>query len=229
MKLNKYKTLIFDCDGVILDSNNIKTEAFRKVASEYGKKAEKELINFHLNNLGISRFIKFEHFINTIIPSLNISRNSPDMKYLLTKFNEEIQSKLIKCKLNNDLNKLKENTINSGWFMVTAGDQEEVRKILKIRNISSLFNKGIYGSPKNKYEIIKQEINSENMKFPAIYFGDSKYDYEVAEAYGIDFIFVSDWTALINWEQYCLYNQINKINYISMNNIDRLEFKSRKT
>ena len=28
--MKKYKSIIFDCDGVILNSNEIKTESFRK-------------------------------------------------------------------------------------------------------------------------------------------------------------------------------------------------------
>ena len=30
-EMKRYKSLIFDCDGVILNSNKIKTEAFRKI------------------------------------------------------------------------------------------------------------------------------------------------------------------------------------------------------
>jgi beta-phosphoglucomutase-like phosphatase (HAD superfamily) len=30
LNLSKYNQVVFDCDGVILDSNNIKSEAFAK-------------------------------------------------------------------------------------------------------------------------------------------------------------------------------------------------------
>ena len=33
--MKKYKSIIFDCDGVILNSNEIKTESFRKVLSNF--------------------------------------------------------------------------------------------------------------------------------------------------------------------------------------------------
>jgi len=36
IELKQYKTLIFDCDGVILNSNKIKTQAFYDVAKIYG-------------------------------------------------------------------------------------------------------------------------------------------------------------------------------------------------
>ena len=37
INLKKYKTLVFDCDGVILDSNRIKTEAFYRTTQKYGE------------------------------------------------------------------------------------------------------------------------------------------------------------------------------------------------
>ena len=34
--ISDYKALVFDCDGVVLDSNRIKTEAFRIAALPWG-------------------------------------------------------------------------------------------------------------------------------------------------------------------------------------------------
>ena len=45
--MKKYKSLIFDCDGVILNSNKIKTEAFRKILQKYNQNAVDEFINYH--------------------------------------------------------------------------------------------------------------------------------------------------------------------------------------
>ena len=38
------RTWFFDCDGVILDSNAAKTEAFRMVATPYGGEAAEALV-----------------------------------------------------------------------------------------------------------------------------------------------------------------------------------------
>jgi beta-phosphoglucomutase-like phosphatase (HAD superfamily) len=46
----RYKTLVFDCDGVILNSNRIKTEAFGQVAMQFGADAAKELVRFHVQH-----------------------------------------------------------------------------------------------------------------------------------------------------------------------------------
>ena len=48
MKIFEYSSLIFDCDGVILNSNQIKTEAFKQIFEPFGLKASNEMIDFHI-------------------------------------------------------------------------------------------------------------------------------------------------------------------------------------
>ena len=58
MKL--YTHLFFDCDGVILNSNSIKTKTFYDVAFRYGHNNAEELVKFHIANGGVSRYAKFK-------------------------------------------------------------------------------------------------------------------------------------------------------------------------
>jgi phosphoglycolate phosphatase-like HAD superfamily hydrolase len=43
---------------------------------------------------------------------------------------------------------------------------------------------------------------------PALFIGDSKYDYEAATRAGLDFVFLSDWTEVADWQDYCQQHQI---------------------
>ena len=45
MDFSKYNSFIFDCDGVILNSNEIKTNTFRKILRGYNKEAVDDFIN----------------------------------------------------------------------------------------------------------------------------------------------------------------------------------------
>ena len=63
MKITDYKTIVFDCDGVVLDSNKIKTQAFFNSAISYGEIKAQELVNYHIERGGVSRYKKFEWFI----------------------------------------------------------------------------------------------------------------------------------------------------------------------
>ena len=64
IELNKYNTIIFDCDGVILNSNFQKIEAYRNTALAYGasKLQAEELVAHHVELTGISRYVKFKYF-----------------------------------------------------------------------------------------------------------------------------------------------------------------------
>ena len=53
--IKEYKTIIFDCDGVILNSNKIKTQAFYETAKKYGHEFAQRLVEHHLLNSGMSQ------------------------------------------------------------------------------------------------------------------------------------------------------------------------------
>jgi phosphoglycolate phosphatase-like HAD superfamily hydrolase len=62
-----YDTLVFDCDGVILDSNRIKSAAFRTVTAPFGAEASARFLDYHHRHGGISRNEKFAHFLDAIV------------------------------------------------------------------------------------------------------------------------------------------------------------------
>lgn len=67
MNLAKYQTLVFDCDGVVLNSNKVKTEAFFKAALPYGEAAAQQLVEYHVARGGISRYKKFAWFVENVV------------------------------------------------------------------------------------------------------------------------------------------------------------------
>jgi len=66
-QLLSYKSWIFDCDGVLLDSNRVKTEAFHSAVLDYGCEYADRLVAYHVEHGGISRFKKFEYFFDNIL------------------------------------------------------------------------------------------------------------------------------------------------------------------
>ena len=56
------KAIIFDFDGVILDSVDVKTKAFKQMYSIYGDDVMRKVVDYHLLNGGISRYKKFKYF-----------------------------------------------------------------------------------------------------------------------------------------------------------------------
>ena len=47
------KNIIFDFDGVILNSHKVKTDSFEKIFSNYGKTIGKKAKNYHLKNIAM--------------------------------------------------------------------------------------------------------------------------------------------------------------------------------
>jgi phosphoglycolate phosphatase-like HAD superfamily hydrolase len=205
MKSNKYSTIVFDCDGVILNSNKIKTDAFFNATIKYGEKKAYEFVNYHIKNGGISRYKKFDFFITKI---LNKDFDKILYSELLENFSEYIIKKLMICEVVEGLDELKDFFCNTNWLIVSGGNQSELRSTFKNRLLDIYFTEGIYGSPDSKEEILTREIKNQNITFPALYVGDSKYDYEVASKHGLDFIFISQWTEVKNFKKWCDSNNI---------------------
>ena len=53
---NKIKAIIFDFDGVIVESLDIKTGAFKKLYEVFSEEIATKVVNHHLINGGISRY-----------------------------------------------------------------------------------------------------------------------------------------------------------------------------
>jgi phosphoglycolate phosphatase-like HAD superfamily hydrolase len=203
--MNNYNTLIFDCDGVILNSNRIKTEAFYQAALPYGEESAQALVDYHKLNGGISRYIKFAHFLENIKPA---EQKGPNLEKMLETYASHVHQGLRCCDIASGLFDLRERTNSSRWLVVSGGDQEEIRQVFAERKLDVLFDGGIFGSPDTKDDILAREKNSGTIRYPAIFFGDSSYDYSAAKKASIEFTFISDWSELAEWEQWCASNRI---------------------
>lgn len=218
-ELNQYKTIVFDCDGVVLDSNIVKTEAYFRTAKNLGATDEQAqaLVDYHVRLGGISRYHKFDYYLREI---LNKPATQQAIQELLDEFSRELEVSLMECAMADSLLELRQKTSNSNWLILSGGDQQELRTLFDKRRLSNgeklkvLFDGGIFGSPDNKDEVLAREKANGNIQLPALFLGDSKYDYEAANRAGLDFVFLSDWTEVPDWQTYCQSNQIKVLRNI---------------
>ncbi len=206
-RVKDYATIVFDCDGVILNSNKVKTQAFYQAALPYGENEAKSLVDFHVANGGISRYKKFEHFSSQILDS---PLSKKEIESLLSNYANYVLDGLLNCKISEGLKHLRLET-SSRWLVVSGGDQAELRDVFNARGLADCFNGGIFGSPDNKDEILARELTNNNIVHPALFIGDSKYDYQAATAAGLDFVYLSDWSEVKDWQDWCLSYQITQL------------------
>jgi phosphoglycolate phosphatase-like HAD superfamily hydrolase len=203
-----YSTLIFDCDGVVLNSNAVKTRAFYRSTSLYGVEAADSMVKYHVDNGGVSRYQKFAYFLNNIAP-LHGTQRPKDINSLLQAFSGHVRDELLLCEMAPELQLLRQQTSNARWMIVSGGDQNELRDVFDHRGVAELFDGGIFGSPDTKDEILFRELSSSNIEQPALFIGDSKYDYQTASSAGVDFVFLSDWSEVMDWQNWVSVNKIS--------------------
>lgn len=210
-----YVTLVFDCDGVVLNSNKVKTEAFYKAALPYGEAAAQAMVDYHVAHGGVSRYKKFAYFLEQIAPSYAEQRKQlPNLEELLQAYASYVREGLLSCEIAPGLEALRKQTSNARWLIVSGGDQAELRDVFAQRNIAKWFDGGIFGSPDTKDDILSRELASDNIQQSALFLGDSKYDYQAANTAGLDFVFLSGWSEVGDWKSWCSVNNIPNKKYL---------------
>jgi phosphoglycolate phosphatase-like HAD superfamily hydrolase len=211
--LAEYKTLVFDCDGVVLNSNQLKIQAYYDVAIKFGanKTQAQALVDYHVKLGGISRYPKFEYFLHEIMRQ---TVTEPAMHALLDRFTAEVKRLLMDCEIAPGLMRVREANPHAKWMIISGGDQAELRDIFQQRGIDKLFDAGIFGSPDNKDDILARELAAGNIIESALFIGDSRYDHQASTKAGLDFVFLSAWTDVEGWQDYCANHQITVFNHL---------------
>ncbi len=199
-KFQQYQSLVFDCDGVVLDSNKVRADAFYLSALPYGEQHAAALREYHILHGGVSRYVKFEVLLRDMVGA---PVTDAAMKTLLHSFTTEATKGLLKCDIAPGLKELREATPQANWILVSGADQNELREVFAQRGIADWFDGGIFGSPMNKDQILERELASGNCRKPGVFFGDSRYDHQAANRAGLDFVFLSKWTDMEGWQDYC--------------------------
>ena len=139
------KNLIFDFDGVIIDSVKIKDLAFKKLVNKYNPTIQIKFYNFHRKNLGLSRDVKFDYLLKKLIKKYSKEKK----KKLSIKFKNIIKQDIKKSKFIKGSHAFLRKYRHLNKFISSGTPQTELKNICKKKRISHLF-KEILGSPLSK-------------------------------------------------------------------------------
>jgi HAD superfamily hydrolase (TIGR01549 family) len=182
----RYEAFIFDFDGVLADSVEIKTRAFAKLFECYGPAIEAKVVEHHRKNGGMTRVDKFYHYYREL---LGKPLDEAELQRLCNDFSRLVVDEVVSAPeipgAENFLNKW-HNTVKC--FVVSATPDEEIKEIVKLRRIDIYFHE-ILGSSCSKSDNVNYLLNKyELAPRQCLFFGDAKSDYRAANASGVDFI-----------------------------------------
>lgn len=180
------KNILFDFDGVIIDSMPTKTEGFRKIFSDFEPEAVQKILDYNNLNGGLSRYVKIRYFFEEILSS-SIEENEV-LRYA------DNFSKIVKKELTNKelliaevVDFLQRNHKNYRLHIVSGADEKELQYLCKELGVDQYFL-SIHGSPTHKNDLVKQLLEQHKYDLSeTILIGDSINDHEAAEVNKIGF------------------------------------------
>ncbi|MGO3182959.1 MAG: HAD family hydrolase [Aequorivita sp.] len=182
----EYRVILWDFDGVIMDSMPIRDSGFEQVLKEYPTEQVSRLLEFHQAQGGLSRYVKFRHFFEDLRGETVTDKQ---IQELANRFSKIMLENLINPKylIEESLNYIKENYQNQNFHIVSGSDEKELNKICSGLNIDSYF-KTIKGSPTPKNKLVADIIKKYEYKNKNVcLIGDSINDLEAAKVNNIAF------------------------------------------
>ncbi|MGB3211710.1 MAG: HAD hydrolase-like protein [Desulforhopalus sp.] len=180
------QAIFFDFDGVIVDSNPIKTEAFRTLFREYDGEVIAEILSYHQQNGGISRVEKIRHAHQDIIKQPLTDEQVRDWA---AEYSRLVVEKVIGvdwiCGARAFLDSLPGGL---PVFVISGTPEDELRHIIKHRKMSGYFQE-ILGSPIRKPVHIRNLLTDYLLVAEqCVFIGDALTDYNAARETNLQFI-----------------------------------------
>jgi phosphoglycolate phosphatase-like HAD superfamily hydrolase len=182
---NQIELIILDFDGVIIESNDIKTQAFEKVFSQFPQYKD-VLMQFHYENISVSRVEKF-NYLATLMGRGTDSKLKAD---IASNFSRYVLEDILKVPLVKGAERfLKMVKGQLPLYLASVTPANELNHILEKRSLLHWFE-GVYGCPPWTKVNAVRDILSRNSILPSkcLLIGDSAGDQRAALETGVQFI-----------------------------------------
>lgn len=179
MKKQTISAVVFDCDGVLIESNEAKTRAFGKTVEAFGKTASERLMDYHREHGGVSRFKKFEWFYREVV---NTPLTDDMMDQLCDRFKQHCIDAVLSAPMVPGARECLD--LLSGrrpMFVASGTPEQELQEVLLQRGLSPYF-KGIHGTPPEKQFLLEQIIAENELDASRVLMvGDASTDHFAAQ------------------------------------------------
>ena len=186
VKSIRYDAIFFDFDGVLVESAEIKTQAFRALYTGYGEQVVTRVLAHHIEHEGISRVEKIRHCHQEF---LDEDLSETDLAALARRYSDMVVDAVVVCSgVVGSLEVLQRHKGKTKMFVVSGTPETELRDIVERRGMTHYFE-AVCGSPRRKEPIIEDLLDGFGvLAGNSLFIGDAMTDYRAAQATGLDFI-----------------------------------------
>ena len=123
----KYQHIIFDFDGVLVESNEIRFNGFRKLFKGFPEDQVDQLVAYARDNGGVSRYKKIEYFFDAI-------RREPisieSVNHWAAQFSELVEQDVVEAgSVKGSLEFLEKYSSQFDFAIVSGSDQKELSRV----------------------------------------------------------------------------------------------------
>ncbi len=186
-----YRAVVFDFDGVIVQSNSLKKEAFFSIFPPEARRVVNLVLAEHREK---SRY----EIISLVLAALDSRPEGPavdsaEVRRYARAYNRLVEEGALKCPLvPGALEALQRLREMSPLFINSATPQEPLRRIVQGRGLSRFFQ-GVYGAPASKEDNLKAIVAGLGAAGQEVLVvGDGLSDLRSARSLGCDFIGVDN-------------------------------------
>lgn len=182
----RFDAIVFDFDGVLVESADVKTQAFGLLYAKYGKKIAQQVVDYHLAHAGISRYVKFKVWQEDF---LGLPYTQEVGEQLSREFSRLVVDSIVAAPYVRGAEEfLKTYYRDLPLYVASGTPEDELQDIVKRRNMQYFF-KGVYGTPSSKGEILCELIRGKQYQPGRVLMvGDALADWHGAREAGACFV-----------------------------------------
>jgi phosphoglycolate phosphatase-like HAD superfamily hydrolase len=186
MSMPRFDAIVFDFDGVLVESVDVKTRAFAALYEPHGADVVRQVVEWHLAHGGVSRYEKFRYFHQTFLGSALAPAEESELS---GRFSALVEEAVIAASWVPGAHEFLE-----GWharlplYVASGTPEAELLRIIERRGMKRYFA-GIAGSPRKKGVILRDFLGRSGVS-PArlLMVGDAMTDFDGAAEAGVPFL-----------------------------------------
>ncbi|MDX9835268.1 MAG: HAD hydrolase-like protein [Desulfobulbus sp.] len=182
-----WQAVLFDFDGVIAASHEVKSAAFATLFAAYGPAVQEAVVRYHVENGGVPRHEKLRHCCEQIagvaVDKAGLARLSEQFAALV--YDGVLEAPLLPG-VDQTLKELCDAQVPT--FVVSGTPAEEMRRVTDAKGLAPFFLE-VHGSPRPKAEIIRDILGRHQFSPDGcLFIGDALADYRAARDTGLAFL-----------------------------------------